>query len=196
MVLNFSKLARMAPALLAVAVLAGCAVSPQQVPVEPQTGAEFPTAARNGIAVNLSVEDARETNVLGSLGGLYADSSTLSASNDLAADLRAVLADKLTRAGYQVTRENGDFRMDVAIDQLNYQREPGSVSSEIRVVADLGVRIEDDTVFLERNYRSGSNQTRITRPTPADNRMFLEEALNDSLSRMIRDERLHEFLRR
>lgn len=196
MVLNISVVKRVLPALLALAVLAGCAVSPQQVPVEPRSGEDFPTAARSGISINLSVQDDRDTNVLGSLGGTYAESSTLSASNNLAADLRAVIADKLRRAGYEVTNDGGDFRMSVAISQLNYQREPGSLSSEVRVVADLAMRIEDSSVFLERSYRSGSNQTRITRPTPDDNRMFLEEALNDSLSRLIRDQRLHEFLRR
>ncbi|MEX0584877.1 MAG: YajG family lipoprotein [Natronospirillum sp.] len=196
MLVNHKFFQRGTLAFLSLIVLAGCAVSPQQVAVNPATDAELPTAARSGMTVGLNVSDDRGTAVLGSLGGTYADSSTLSLSNDLSSDLRVELADKLRRAGYEVINSGGDFQIAVAISQLNYEVEPGSVSSEVRVVADLALRIEDEDGFLERSYRSGSNQTRITRPRADDNRMFLEEALNDSLSRLVQDERLHQFLRR
>lgn len=187
---------RVLPLLAAVVVLAGCAISPQQVAIEPGTDESFPSAATGGLTVSVSFEDSRSTAELGYLGGTYDESSLLTASNDVAADLRAAVVEKLTEAGYEVVEGDARFRMHLNLTELSYAREPGAFSSEVRAVADLAVRIEDNNGFLERSYRSGNNQTRVTRPSADDNRLFLEEALNESLSRLVRDQRIHTFLRR
>ena len=187
---------RLIPVLAATLVMAGCAISPQQIAVEPGTDESFPSAASSGITVSVETNDTRESSELGSLGGTYDETSALTATNDIAADLGAVISDKLTEAGYDVVDGDAQFRMVITLTELSYVREPGTLSSEVRVVADMDMRIEDDNGFLERSYRSGSNQTRITRPSEANNKMFLEEALNDSLSRLVRDQRLHTFLSR
>lgn len=187
---------RLLPLFAAAFLLAGCAISPQQVAVEPSTDESFPSAASGGITVSVTAEDSRSSSELGFLGGTYDESSLLTARNDVAADLRQAVMDKLAEAGYEVVEGDARFRLHLDLTELSYLREPGAFSSEVRVVADLAVRIEDNNGFLERSYRSGSNQTRVTRPTGADNQLFLEEALNDSFSRLVRDQRIHEFLRR
>lgn len=189
-------LQRILPALATSLLLAACAISPQEVAIEPTSDETFPSAARSGITVDLNVTDTRSEPALGTLGGTYDESALLTASNDVAADLRSVLRGKLEDAGYRVGNGNADFVMNVQLTELRYARESGTMSSEVQVVALLELRLEDARGHLERSYRSASNQTRVTRPSPDDNRLFLEEALNSSLDRLIRDERVHTFLRR
>lgn len=189
-------LQRILPSLATLVLLAACAISPQQVAIEPASDETFPSADRSGIVVNLSVVDTRSESAFGTLGGTYDESATLTASNDIAADLRTLLRGKLEDAGYTVSESDADFTMEVELTELRYARESGAVSSEVRVVAELGLRISDARGSLERSYRSASNQTRVTRPSAEDNKMFLEEALNSSVDRLVRDNRLHTFLRR
>ena len=189
-------LQRILPALATSLLLAACAISPQQVAIEPASDEAFPSAARSGITVNLNVSDTRSDPALGTLGGTYDESALLTASNDVAADLRSVLRGKLEDAGYRVASGDADFTMDVRLTELRYARESGTMSSEVQVVAQLELRLEDQRGDLELSYRSASNQTRVTRPSADDNRMFLEEALNSSLDRLIRDDSVNTFLRR
>ncbi|MCH8550660.1 MAG: YajG family lipoprotein [Natronospirillum sp.] len=189
-------LQRILPSLATLVLLAACAISPQQVAIDPASDETFPSADRSGIVVNLSVTDTRSESAFGTLGGTYDESATLTASNDIAADLRALLRGKLEDAGYTVSESGADFTMAVQLSELRYARESGTMSSEVQVVAELALRISDSRGNLERSYRSASNQTRVTRPSAEDNKMFLEEALNSSVDRLIRDNRVHTFLRR
>ncbi len=190
------QLIRSAALVVAALALSACAVSPQQIEVTPESSASFASAASSDIRINLQVRDTRDSMVLGTLGGTYGDSSTLSASNNVAQDIRDVLQSKLIEAGYVVGAEDSDFRMDVSIQTLSYELADQGLGSEVRTSAELAVRVEDNDGFLTRSFRSGSNQSRVTRPTAGDNRMFLQEALNDSLSRLISDQQLNQFLAR
>lgn len=190
------KLTRLLPLLGVVLFVAGCAVSPQQVAVEPHTDESFPSAVSSGITVNVLVRDMRDTAVLGSLGGTYPESSMLTASNNVTGDIRDLLADKLAEAGYEVVDEDARFQLRVDLRQLSYERDSSGVGSEVRVVADLLARIEEGSAYFENTYIERQNQSRATRPTAEDNKMFVEETLNASLDRLVRSQRLNEFLAR
>lgn len=179
--------------LMVVALVSACAVSPQQVPIVPSSEQTLPPATAGRDLINLRVLDNRASNILGTLGGTYNDTSTLSASNDVRADLERLLGDRLAAAGYQLSASQG-IVFEVTLEQLNYERVTGTVGSEVQVQAILSLRADDGRRFIERTYRSPIIQTRITRPTANDNRLFLEEALNSSLDRLIQDAFVHAFL--
>lgn len=189
-------LTRFLPLLGVALFVAGCAVSPQQVAVEPRTDESFPSAASSGISVNVLVRDTRETAELGSLGGTYPESSMLTASNNITGDIQALLAGKLVDAGYDVVTEGARFQLRVDLRELSYERDSSGVGSEVRVVADLLARIEEGSAYFENTYIERQSQTRATRPTAEDNKMFVEETLNASLDRLVRSQRLNEFLAR
>lgn len=190
------KLTRILPLLGVALFVAGCAVSPQQVAIEPDVDERFPSASSDGITVSVRVQDSRPTTVLGTLGGTYSDSSTLTASNDIVADMETLLAGKLTDAGYDVVSEGARFQLRVDLRELSYERDTTGVGSEVRVVADLGMRIEEGSASAEQNHRRSRNQSRATRPTQEDNKMFVEEVLSEAISGLVRGERLNAFLAR
>lgn len=180
--------------LLSVALLAGCAVSPQQVLISPSSSQEMPAATPGRDVIDLTVLDTRATQTLGTLGGTYDETATLSASNDVRADLERLLRARLAAAGYLLESGSDALVMTVSLSQLEYERVSATVGSEVQVRAVLTLSVDDGRRFIERVYRSSNIQTRITRPTADDNRVFLEEALNNSLDRMLQDASLHDFL--
>jgi uncharacterized lipoprotein len=182
--------------LLMVVILAGCAVSPQQVAITPTSVQSMPPASPGRDVLNLSVVDNRSTPILGTLGGTYSDTATLSASNDIRADLERILIDRLSAADYQINSSSQAIAFRVSLDQLEYERVTGTVGSEVQVRAIINLQVDDGRRFIERTYRSSTIQTRVTRPTADDNRLFLEEVLNSSLDRLIQDASVHEFLAR
>ena len=180
--------------LLMLSVLVGCAVSPQQIAITPSSEQHLPMASPGRDRLRLSVIDSRPTQVLGTLGGTYNDTATLSARNDIRADLELLLGDRLAAAGYQQTDSDGAIEFRVSLEQLDYERVSGTLGSEVQVRAVLTLNADDGRRFIERTYRSSTVQTRITRPTADDNQGFLEEVLNSSLDRLLQDASLHDFL--
>lgn len=180
--------------LTSLLLLAGCAVSPQQISIVPQSEQSMPMASAGRDVLKIRVIDARPSPVLGTLGGTYNDSSTLSASNDIIADLEQLLGNRLAAAGYRLVSSSDAIEFRVTLEQLDYQRVSGTLASEVQVRAVLSLVVDDGRRFIERTYRSSTLQTRITRPTATDNKAFLEEVLTSSLDRLLQDASVHEFL--
>lgn len=174
--------------------LTGCAISPQLMPIVPQSEQNFPAASAGRDVLKLTVLDARSTPVLGTLGGTYDDSATLSASNDIVADLEQLLGDRLAAAGYRLQSSSEAIEFRVTLEQLEYERVAGTLGSEVQVRAVLRLVVDEGRRFIERTYRSSPSQTRITRPTALDNKTYLEQGLNSSLDRLLQDASVHEFL--
>ncbi|MFY0665627.1 MAG: hypothetical protein JXQ97_13460 [Natronospirillum sp.] len=185
------------PLLAALVFTTGCAVSPQQINIEPRSDATF-SGSGAGTSVNLQVRDNRGTNALGSLGGTYPETSMLTASNDVAADLGNLLRQKLTSAGYVVTTNNADFNLVVSLNELSYEYATAAVvAREVQTVAELAFRAENASgmSYREGRFRTPKTQPRATRPTPEENKEFLEEVLTETIDRLLAHQPLVEFLR-
>lgn len=185
------------PLLAALVFATGCAVSPQQINIEPRSEATF-AGSGAGTSVNLQVRDNRGTNSLGSLGGTYPETSMLTTSNDVAADLNNLLRQKLTNAGYVVTANNADFNLVVSLNELSYEYATAAVvAREVQTVVELAFRAENASgmSYREGRFRTPSTQPRATRPTPEENKQFLEEALTETIDRLLAHQPLVEFMR-
>ena len=185
------------PILGALAFATGCAVSPQQITVEPRSETNF-SGSGAGTSINLQVRDNRGTTALGSLGGTYPETSMLTTSNDVAADLNNLLRQKLTTAGYVVTSNNADFNLVVSLNELSYEYGTAAVvAREVQTVVELAFRAENASgmSYREGRFRTPRTQPRATRPTPEENKAFLEEVLTETIDRLLAHQPLVEFLR-
>lgn len=175
----------------------GCAVSPQQITVEPRSDATF-SGTGAGTTVNLVVQDNRGTSALGSLGGTYPETSMLTTSNDVAADLNALLRQKLSAAGYVITPNNANFNLVVSLNELSYEYGTAAVvAREVQTVAEIAFRAENasGTSYREGRFRTPRSFPRATRPTPEENKEFLEEVLSETIDRLLSHQQLVDFLR-
>ncbi|MFC3853097.1 YajG family lipoprotein [Salinispirillum marinum] len=182
--------------LMSVMVFAvGCAVSPQQVVVEPKSEATFAGSVA-GTLISVTVRDNRGTSVLGNLGGTYSETSTLSSSNNVAQELGALLNAKLTEAGYVITPNNAQFSLSVSLNELAYEYVTEGLVRQVETVAEIAYRVEtaDGNSFREGRFRTPQTQPRATRPTSEENKVFLEEVLTASIDRMLTHRPLAEFM--
>src|SRR5690554_4484133 len=86
------------------AVLAGCAHSPQQLNVAPSVTAPLSQVAQQRPVV-VSVQDNRSSPVLGTRGGLYPESSSLTINPQAVSHLQEQVEQALTKLGFQVVAD-------------------------------------------------------------------------------------------
>jgi len=183
--------------LVALVLLAACTLSPQRVSLEPELAE---TALPPGLdrTVALAVEDARADPVVGSRGGVYAETAQITTGPGFAADLREALAGELERAGYLVLAPSADadVRMRVRVLALDYALGGGPVVREVTAAARLALE-------AQAGGRSYSGEASIERgrefvktPSKAANEALLNELVSAALGGLLADERLHEWLAR
>ncbi|MFP8967854.1 YajG family lipoprotein [Pokkaliibacter sp. CJK22405] len=188
--LNLKTSLRTAAAFIAGLVLAGCALSPQAVNVNPQiTPGSY---AATGKRISVTVSDQRASKVLGTRGGIYAQTSNVTLSSQAPQRLKGSMAGALTQMGFQITTsENADVQMNVILDKLTYQP---SVRSLIQVV-DLSDAIRIVVSSPNGSSYTGSFKTEKHHefshvPSEETNSKIINELLAETLSHALQDPKL------
>lgn len=180
--------------LMVAFAVTGCALSPQTVQFDPAP--EIQALDVGGDApVLVTVKDGRERDVIGTRGGVYADTSLLRSTGDLEEIIQGALQRGLRDQGFRPFDANEDAtRLSVELTELSYIPEDSSVVNRIRVAAELRVRAERPDVSYTGRYRSSTTHDRPFTPSARRNEEMLNEVLERSLSRLLADERLQAFL--
>ncbi|MGQ0657377.1 MAG: YajG family lipoprotein [Chromatiales bacterium] len=183
-------------ALIAVAALVvGCALSPQSVQLEPGVSVETGDLGR-GRTVALSVADRRPDKAIGTRGGVYSATSTITAG-DVSAAVQKSMTEALTAMGFRVEGATtpADLRMQVNVDALTYSARGNPVVSAVEIGAKVSSTLE--TGAQQYSSRAGFTETRdvIRPPAPEDNEAYINDALAHALERLLRDPKFVEFVR-
>ena len=182
---------RLLACLLALALLGGCALSPQSVSIDPVITPAVPGVGR-GPAVELRGEDARGNPVIGIRGGVY-KTSEIRPANDIGEAVRARAAQGLAAQGYAVEPGAGT-RVTLSVEQLSYQPQGGAVITGADISATLRALAERGDTRLETRYNSTLTRKFPVAPTAAQNEAWLNEVLGDTLQRFLDDGRVRSFL--
>ena len=184
--------------LVAVFVLglgaASCARSPQVVVLSPQlTGP--PGKIAEARSVELSVRDDRSSKVIGSRGGLYAATSTITTEGDIAPRLEQLLSQKLEQQGYTVvpSGSGGEVKLRVELQKLTYEM-GGSVLTEIKLSSSVGVTCSKGGDTLTSRYGTNYKEEFATVPDEAKNSELINMVLGKSLDQMLGDKALRDFM--
>ena len=185
-------------ALLAVVLLAlaaaSCARSPQVVVLSPQlTGPPGKIPAPRSVEV--SVRDDRSSKVIGSRGGIYAATSTISTEEDISPGLTELLAKKLQAQGYTVVPPGtgGEVKLIVELQKLTYEM-GGSVLTEIKLSSSVGVTCTKGGDTLTSRYGTNYKEEFATVPDEAKNSELINMVLGKSLDQMLGDKELRDFM--
>jgi len=187
----------MAAALLALVglVLGGCAVSPQQVEVRPSLPLDADTWGRS-LPVAVQVEDRREETILGSRGGIYGESSTVTVSNDLGLAVGRAVNAYLATQGFQTNAAGeGATRLRITVEELTYEAPDTRLGQETRLTAALRAEARRDGQAVNGRYQAEAVHRSVNRPGAETNQRWINQVLSDVLRRMLDDPRLREFLR-
>lgn len=185
-------------AVLTIALLcltaASCARSPQVVIISPQL-ADSPRKIAEQRTVELVVRDDRGSNVIGSRGGLYAETSTISTQNDISPGLIELIGEKLEQQGYVVVApgSGGDVALTVELEELTYDT-GGSVLTEVMLSSSVGVTCKKGNETLTSRYTTNHKEEFATAPDAEDNSELVNMVVGKSLDAMLADAELGDFM--
>ncbi|HEY3699468.1 MAG TPA: YajG family lipoprotein [Spongiibacteraceae bacterium] len=184
---------RSAPLVL-IALLTACAQSPQRINVQPTLSISG-DATGDGRAIVVSASDQRPNKVLGSLGGVYSGTATLTIANDLEQALTRTANGLLASQGYVVNSPDPSaLQLNIVVESLVYQPIDQPVGNAIKLTAVLRAEVSKGSETFSGRYQSEMERRSVARPDPEDNEKYVNDLLSDTLVRMFSDNRLREFL--
>ncbi|WP_342650549.1 YajG family lipoprotein [Pseudomonas sp. REB1044] len=184
--------------LMAVATLSlvGCAHSPQQLSPQPKLTTQLNAVGR-GQPVEVKVVDGRASQSLGTRGGMYPETSTISVSgNDVVPKLQAQAEAAVRLLGFTPTRGSGNApQLTVTLAELKYQ----SPKDKMYVTeATIGATFRADVSNANRRYsgRYGASldQRFGMAPNQETNTKLVSDVLSDALTRLFKDPSIGQML--
>lgn len=170
-------------------VLVGCAHSPQQLNVQPQVQVPLNPVARNQ-PVTVVVQDTRPSKIMGTRGGIYPDSSSLTLSDKALPAIKLQVEQSLRQLGFVVVSEGtpNANRLTVNLAELTY-RSPAEGAYVTQ--ADIGATFAAEARAANQHYSgrySASAQHRFGyAPNQATNTRLVSDVMSDALTRVFRD---------
>lgn len=181
--------------LLGALLSGGCALSPQQVPIQPA----FSVPQRDfgaGLSIALAVTDSRPHAYFGERGGVY-DTAYITPEGDITAPVRSALEGALGRYGFTVTgaRQPADLSMLVNIQAIDYEASGNAAMTTVDTRVSLGFELAapDGQVFNGDSSVSQSTEVAL-KPGEARNAELINQTLSLALERLMSDARVLNFL--
>ena len=166
-------------------VLGGCALSPQQL--DPQPVLKGPlTAVGHGQPVVVKVVDGRPGPSLGTRGGLYADTSTLTVrSEDVVPKLQAQAETAVRLLGYTPSANAYNApQLTLTLAELKYQSpKDGVYVTQADITATFRADVQNSSRRYTGRYGASLNQRFGMAPNQATNSKLVSEVLSDALTR-------------
>ena len=188
---------RLVSLLLTVSLLTGCALSPQTVSINPRI--DLAEINQQGSQQNLSLQiaDDRGTQIVGTRGGVYPETSEISTGGDIKTPIRNVLTKALRDMGYNVVGENEQSTADlkVIVDNLTYKTKSENVMKAIETAASIRVVASKGNREYTGRYRGKRTTEVLKAPDEDRNAEMINAAISQVLQRLLNDHELHKFLR-
>lgn len=189
------RLTRYIPMTLALTLLlGGCALSPQQVLVQPKVQVPSSNQGHN-LPVKVIAVDARGKQAFGSRGGVYSDTATIGPSNDV----RQAIADSV-RQGLQSLGFNaynpGDnaTSLEVRLKKLDYVPNDSAMLHKVTVSLELDAIAKRGDTTHTATYKTSVNHKSPFPPSQADNQKMINDILSQGIQDMLQDPKMIAFL--
>lgn len=181
------------PALACLVLLlgmAGCALSPQVVELNPVLTAADTVPAASGAVLALQVVDTRGSGVIGTRGGVYSSTATISTAEDVIGPIRRTLTNELTAAGYRVVEDESAPALRVEIARLDYTVREEKLTRTITTVAGLNAVYSKGNRTYTNSYTVTRNTEVLTAPGAAKNAELINATLAAAFQRLLGDSQL------
>ncbi|WP_417660418.1 YajG family lipoprotein [Pseudomonas sp.] len=184
--------------LLAIAslTLAGCALSPQQLNPDPKLTGPL-TAVGRGQPVVVRVVDGRPSPVLGTRGGLYPETSSISVSaNSIVPKLQAQAEAAVRLLGFTPTANAVNApTLTLTLAELKFQSPKDNMFvNESDISATIRSEVQNSTRRYTGRYGASLNQRSGTAPNQETNTKLVSDVLSDALTRSFKDPTIGQIL--
>lgn len=185
-------------ALLMAGVLTGCGLSPQQLQPEPRLSGQLEQVA-NGQTVVVSIEDQRESNVLGYRGGMYAETNALTLEGaTVFPRLQAEMEVGLRMRGFNIaTPEQARNDLRLIISEAEYSvAEDRTFASKVELRLVMTVEVKNGTQIFRGRYTETLSKPFAKAPSDKGNNQLVSEVMSTALERIFADDDLLAFLQK
>ena len=175
--------------------LVGCALSPQQLSPQPKlTGPLTPVG--QGQPVVVRVADGRPSPVLGTRGGIYAETSAISVqSKDILPRLQAEAEAAVRLLGFTPSPNAYNApQLTLTLADLKYQSPKETYVTEATISATFRVDVQNSTRRYSGRYGASLNQRFGTAPNQETNTKLVTDVLSDALTRAFKDPTIGQLL--
>jgi uncharacterized lipoprotein len=184
-------LPRLIPALplLFGLALSGCALSPQELSPQPKLTAPL-VAVGQGQPVQVRVVDQRPSPLLGTRGGIYPETSSISVPADkLMPRLQAEVETAVRLLGFTPTAGAPNAaQLTVTLVELKYQSpKDSSYVTEADITSILRADIQNGNRRYSGRYAASTNQRFGMAPNQQTNTELVSKVLSNALTRLFSD---------
>jgi len=177
--------------------LSGCALTPQNLHLEPAVTIQ-PTPVASGTIIGLAVEDNRSTQKLGEVGDPNTQMVDVSLTEDFRPRIYEEVARTLTALGFNVAPYSDNLERSLMIDvrrlELSSTKQAFVFETELR--AELGAVARNGGDTYDRLYYVRTRKETAAPPFLKDSNALVNTAVSQALDDMLSDRRLFELLTR
>lgn len=180
-------------ALLAV-LLAACAHSPVQVQVKPEVQVA-PDTIGSGYTLQARGVNQLPGGGLGSLGGIYADSSNVTLSNDIERALGNTLSQGFESWSFRPVDGAADVQVVANLTDLHYDSPNKLYTTKVDTGASIQLQVTVGGATFFGNYSTSGKDRNLIKPSAEEVESTVNRLLSATLQRAFEDEKLKSFLR-
>jgi len=176
--------------------LAGCALSPQQLDPDPKINAQI-NPVGHGQPVVVRVVDGRPSPSLGTRGGLYAETSTISVpSTSIVPKLQTQAEAAVRLLGFTPSANAYNApQLTIILSELKYQSpKDGVYVTEADITATFRTEVKNSQRSYNGRYGASLNQRFGSAPNQQTNTKLVGDVLSDALSRVFKDQTIGQML--
>lgn len=183
-------------AVVLTGVLAGCGLSPQHLKPEPRFTGQV-AAVGQGQQVTVQVSDARASAIIGTRGGLYADSSMISVSGqNILPRLQAESDAAVRMLGFTPVAQGADNpQFTLKLTELSYKAvEKNAVAKEANLQAVYALEVRNGSRRYNGRYAATLTQGYAKAPNEQTNNQWVSQVLSEGLQRVFKDPAIGQLL--
>lgn len=182
---------------LIVLLMSACALSPQTVNIHPKVDLKDRVVSGNDRLVSLTVSDGRSSRVVGTRGGIYAETSEISTNADISPAIRAELVSGLRKLGFQVvdSGQTAAASLTVVIDTIDYTASGAPLTDSVETSATVRAQAQQGNREFSGRYRGTRTTEVLKAPGVEENEAMINAAISRVLERLLTDPKLLAFLR-
>jgi uncharacterized lipoprotein len=172
----------------------GCALSPQIINL--QTNSPLETySTQVGRSALVRVRDLRdETEQLGSRGGSQPDSAPLLSKPNLQKALQEKMQNSLQKLGFGSDSFVEPLKVDLAIEQFDYQCNQGMWVNECELSMTMRLSIDNKTLKFSQPFTLNETRSVIAAPRSGYNQTWINQSIDKFWQHMMSQEKVKESL--
>ena len=174
-----------APLLLV--LLTGCALSPQTILIDPEVKIPSGNYQQLQKTIQIQVNDARQDRVIGTRGGIYKDTSEITAAPGMTESVQNSLASAFRVLGYNVIGADANATIAVDITDLTYAASGETTIRSVETSATLKATCRNGDHTVTNEYRITDKTEVLKAPSTGENQDMINGTLSSTLQKLVSD---------